>query len=539
MYLRFLLDGNDSSVLSSFGASGIPDMSDQKNVDLLMAFTDFLTDRYNDRYLGTIKGIILGSNVDSAFDRSGTESVSAYTENYFRYMTIVSGVANQIVNTIDVTIPLSNVDSYSTATFDGGCAPSDFLERICSMLDERFVSQFNFSTLIETDLLPYGLSEEVLESGKLNTVSGGGLSADKAWIFSQYINDLRTEYKNVPSSYIFLWNVRSGLSYKVLSTAYAYSYFKLMADASLSSFVVSFENEEMNNEFGSFPMISDIIKKIDTADSFNITKNQLRYLNADSWYAVISDMYNGNFNRYELIALNRINELPNNMLGSYAYVDFSYQTDTSAWFGGSHCDNLKIDYSKVSGRTLQAHFNDANLAPSEYSELYCSYEYYENFIYTPYLFMNFSIENDEQNKNELYEVKVSYASKAMVAETSVVCAPYENIELIIDLNEHIDKSMIEYIVIGVRCLSSDDSGYTLCFSSLDGYSAQFVSDELSSLIAEERLRIQNMLKDSAQGERKHINTVLLVAGGVTVAFVIGIGIFMCFKRDDTDDEELE
>jgi hypothetical protein len=48
-----------------------------------------------------------------------------------------------------------------------------------------------------------------------------------------------------------------------------------------------------------------------------------------------------------------------------------------------------------------------------------------------------------------------------------------------------------------------------------------------------------MLKDSAQGERKHINTVLRVAGGLTVASVIGIGIFMCFKRDDTDEEELE
>ena len=150
VYLRFLLDGNDTSLISSFGASGIPDMSSQQNVDLLIAFTDFLTDRYNDRYLGTVKGIILGSSVDAAFDRSGTESVGDYAENYFRYMTLASSVANQVVNTIDVTVPLSNVDSYSTSEFDGGCAPSEFLELICSMLDDRYVSQFNFSTLIET-----------------------------------------------------------------------------------------------------------------------------------------------------------------------------------------------------------------------------------------------------------------------------------------------------------------------------------------------------------------------------------------------------
>ena len=32
----------------------------RSNVDLIAAFTDFLCKRYNDRYAGTISGIILG-----------------------------------------------------------------------------------------------------------------------------------------------------------------------------------------------------------------------------------------------------------------------------------------------------------------------------------------------------------------------------------------------------------------------------------------------------------------------------------------------
>jgi hypothetical protein len=403
------------------------------------------------------------------------------------------------------------------------------------MLDDRYVSQFNFSTLIETDLLPYGLSEDVLASGKLNTVNGGDLSADKAWIFSQYITDLRTKYKNVPSSYIFLWNVQEGLSYKVLSTSYAYSYFKLLSDNLLSSFIVSFENIEENGEYDYFPLISEIVKKIDTKDSFSVTKPQLRYLNANSWYEVISDMYGGNFDLYERFNLNVIKDLPQSMLGSYAYVDFSYQTDISSWFGGSYCDNLKIDYSSVSGRSLKAHFSGDSLAPGEYSELYCAYEYHENFVYTPYLFLNFSIENDIQSKNALYEVSITFASGDAVAESSIVCSPYEDIEFIIDFNEHIDKCRIEYIVIGVKCLSGTEGGYTLCFSSLDGYSDKYVSDELSNLIAEERLRIQNMLKDSMSSDAKRVNTVLLIGGIAAVVFVMGVGIFMCFKRDESEE----
>ena len=537
VYLRFLLDGGEGSSVSLYGDSDIPDMSYQQNVDMLVAFTDFLTDRYNDRYSGTITGIILGRNIDTAFERSGANSVFDYAENYFRYMTIVSSVANQVVDRIEVTVPLSDADSYSTSDFDGKCAPSELLDILCYMMDDKYVSQFYFSTLVESDLLPYGLTDDTLTSGSLICGNEGRLSADKMSVFSKYINNLRSKYENAPSSYIFIWNVNEGLSYNVLSTAYAYSYFKLMSDDSLSSFIVSFENEEYRSIYTSFPLISEIVKKIDTAESFTITKPQLSFLKADSWYKVVSDMYGGNFNRYEIIDLKPLDELPTNMIGSYPYFDFSYHNDISAWFGGSYCDKLKIDYSDVSGRALKAHISGEFSSPSEYAQLYCAYEYHENFVFTPYLSLNFSVENDARDKYALYDVVVSYGSRNSVVSTNVVCSPYEEIEVILDLSDHIEIATAEYITISIRCLSGYSGGYTLCLASMDGYSDTYVSDELSSLIAEERLRIQNMLKNDSSSEAKSINTVLLVAGVAAVVFVIAIGIFMCFKKDDSEDEE--
>ena len=536
VYLQFLLDSSANSSVSSLGTSGIPDMSVRQNLDLICAFTDFLCERYDDRYAGSIQGIILGKDIDLNYVNSAVPTLDVYAENYIRYLTVVGNVAFERISNIDMTIPFSDVDAYSETRLELLCSPSELLELICEILDKSLSSELIFSTMIETEEIPYNISDDTLKNGGFKAEASDVLNADSIWHYSSYIASLKSKYKNVPHSYIFVWDVPFNVSYNVLSCTYAYSYFKLMADSRLSSFVVSFEDIEGNEDKSSFSMLSKLLREIDTSESFSVTAPQLELFGAESWYEVISNMYGGNFNLKKIMKFPELRELPSDILGSYAYFDFSYQTDISSWFKGAHCDSLKIDYNDVSGRSLEAHFKNDITSPSEFAELYCAYEYHENFAYTPYMAMSFSLENDSNDKSSLYEVKVSLGSKANIAETSVVCAPYEEVNLLLDFTEFNQTSMAEYIVISVRELSGRSEGYSICFASMDGYSETYLSDELSNLISEERLRIRNMLEDDSDSSEKRVSTALIITGAVIIIAVIALGIFICFKRDDEDED---
>ncbi len=525
VYLQFLLNPSQDGSVTSLGTSGVPDMSLQQNLELIAAFADFLCERYNDRYTGTVRGIILGNEIDLGYELSGDISLDKYVDNYLMYMNVVSGVARQISSKIDITIPFSNADSYSSDSYEGICAPSELLELICQRLDENFAESFIFSTLIQSDVIPYDLA-------KSSTTPEGVISADNSSLYSEYINKLRSQYKNAPHSYIFNWKVDPRLSYEVLSTSYAYSYFKLLPDPVISSFVASFESAELNGDYLSYPLIADIVKKIDTSESFKVTQSQLGYLKAESWYQVVSNMYSGSLSFKNIYDINKISEIPSDIIGSYSYFDFSYQTELSSWFGGSYCDKIGLDYNDLGVRTLMAHFTSDKLSPSEFSELYCAYEYHESFIYTPYIALNFSIENDAKDKNALYEVKISIGSNKNVSHTRVVCSPYEEIELLMDFTSINETSTAEYITISVRCISGNNGGYSLCFSSLNGYSKVYLSNDLSNLIAEERLRIRNLLEEEPILAQKRVDSSFVIIGISVVVAIIGVGIFMCFKREE-------
>ena len=535
VYLQFVM-GEERTSVSELLESGVPDMSSRQNVDLICAFTDFLCERYDDRYAGTIRGIILGSKIDKGFENSGCDNIDQYTENYARYAETVACVAREAISDIDITIPFSDTDSYSVNAVDAKSKPSELLEQICAAFDRDLASPLVFSTMIESDALPYNLSEQTLKDGELGLDASERIVADNASRYSEYLDSLRVKFDNAPHSYIFVFNAPCDISYNLLSCAYSYSYFKLMSDKNLSSFIVSFEKAEAAGDYSGLAALSPLIREIDTAESFNVTKPQLNLLGAETWYEIISDMYSGNYDLKKVLEFRTLSKLPSNILGSYSYYDFSYQTDLSSWFKGSHCDSLKIDYGEIGGRNLEAHFSNSFNSPSEYSEIYCAYEYHENFDFTPYMAVRFSIENDTQNDHTLYEVKVSFGSKNHTAETSTVCLPYEEVEMLLDFTAFNEATVAEYIVVSVRCLSGNESGYSLYLSSIDGYSDKYLSNELSSLIAEERLRIRNMLGTDSSSSESQTSVLFVVTGVVIVAAVTALGIFMCLRREELDEE---
>ena len=540
VYLQFLIKSDSSCgvvLLESDDTAeyGVPDMSSSQSVNVIAAFSDFLCERYSSAEHGTISGIILGRYSDLLYSNSRGRTVENYAENFAKYLIVVSNIARSLIPSADIVIPFSDRNSYtvdSLSSFESKCPPSALLDGICAFIDDSFLSKLAFSTLIESDSIPFGISDDTLKTKSFSTDSYMGINADNTDIYSEYIKLLKASRRNAPDNFIFLWTVPHGISGNVLSCAYSYSYFKLMANKNISSFVVSFESSESKNDFSVFPQISHCVKYIDTTDSFDVTAPQLKLLGHNNWYSVIDKMYDGDFNLRKIINPTRIYGTPSNVIGTYVYHDFSYYTSLSSWFGGSFCNSMKIDYNKISGRSLIFHFNQDRALPSEYSEIYCSYDYPENFAFTPYMELNFSIMNDNESEHALYEVFVSFGKDKVVSELTSICRSYENVTMLFDLSEFNDLSMADYIRIGIRCLSGDNGGYSLCLSSMKGYSDKYLSDELDTLIYEERLRIRETHDTSGGGSIGTMNTIMIVAGVAIVIALIGIGVFMCFKKDD-------
>lgn len=556
VYLQFTFDADGASGIVALpaksGAPAIPDMSREQNLTLISAFTEFLCDRYI-----SLSGIILGERVDEAYPGAETMTPRAYSENYAQYMLTVANVARSLEPSIDILLPLGDTNSYSGAREDNADEFSGamLLSDVCDFLDYSHVGKFAYSTLIETDSVPYGISETTLQTKEFSNSGYDGINADTASVYSDYLIALSAKYDSAPSGFIFKWTPSDETVGNVLATAYSYSYFKLMGISNIRAFVISFEAPESAGNYSAQDEISNIMKYIDTSLCFDVTAPQLELLGVSSWYSIISNMYSGKFDMRRIMQPEIYNELPEGILGSYVYYDFMYYTDLSLWSAGNFCDSLKIDHSKVSGRSLRAHFTPNLRTPTEYSEFFCDYDYPENYVFTPYLSICFSIDEDEVKraddtgetqsqsvaKKPLYEVKITMGSAQTVSELSVVCASGEKNEVIFNMAEFSTDSMAEYIKVSVRALDGSDAakGYTFSLASITGHSTVYTAGELSGLISNERLRIRDLYGNEDESTKQEKNSWMIMIGtGVTV-LVIGVGVFMCFRREDEHTEETE
>lgn len=533
VYIQFLMGEDIPDTLSIHstveGEQAIPDMSDVKTIEMLSAFTEFICERYDSKNHRNISGIIISRRIDRAC--ADPLELDAYAYNYMLYMMLISNVARLSIPNIDIVLPFSDVNSYNNSEeINEGCPPSLLIEKICSLTEKHFASKFNFSSLIESESVPYSISDTTIKNKKFALSDDTLINADNVDIYSNYLDALSGKYVNAPESFMFVWNVPDNISGNVLSAAYPYSYYKLYSVRRLSTFVVSFEMSEDKLDFSKFPELLSVMKYIDTEDSFSVTSPSLALLGAERWDLVISGIKQSDFERRTLVSLKEITSLPMDIRGEYSYFDFSNHTTVSDWFGGVGCNSVKIDYNSVlESRSLNIYFGGERKAPNEYSEIYYKYEYPENLIFTPYISMVFSINSEDSDKDALYEVKLSYASGDTVSEVSRICRGNEKTEIFLDVSSFCDISFAEYIKINVRCLSENSDGYTMSLLSMTGHSSVYYSDELSEVIAEERLRIRNENLNSDQTET---NRPFIILGVSIIVLLVGGGIFMCFKQDE-------
>ncbi|MBQ8850379.1 MAG: hypothetical protein IJ011_08630 [Clostridia bacterium] len=544
VYLQLLLPtGGQASTLLGAGTAasdayyGMPDVYDEETLSKIYTYVKFLVSRYNGYTDGQIGGIIVGKQIDVAkYNYNGGLPLNEYAEKYAFYLTVVANTARFENSDIDIVIPFSNYNSYSSSseTRVSDYSPSELLENILAELDGFFSTGFNCSTMIESGTVPLGIYEQSTEGGtetdnddlifSLLTEDKNEIGVNNISLYDQFLANLRGNYKSAPKSYIYCWQVPEGLSGNALECSYVYSYYTLISKYRISSFVVSFSDADTD----AMESIKKTVERIDTASGSDECAKLLKYFGAKSWSDIIKAYSEDDLIlRTEYPSSN--NKLSNSeWKGGFSYFNFS-TGDINGWYDASYSKGIKSDYGEGGQRVLRQTVEKTSGAA--HSDMFCLYEYDENLIYTPALKFEMQVTDGETSSGAVYEITVTVGTEGSSVSKSQIVRSGELFEIWLDAESYGKEHKASYIKVSTRSISGDAGEYSVWIYDVVGYSRVYDSEQLSLLINEERRSIRNQSLE-ADSEANDGIIYWIVFSIVIVAIFVGGIMVMVIRRDD-------
>lgn len=533
VYLQMLLPASESNMTMAHGIItdaqfDMPDLYDEDILTKICACTEFLSQRYQDYQSGTICGMILGKQVNnSSVNYCENFSLAQYAERYAFYLLVVANSARLYQSDLDIVVPFGNIgaDSESSnATTDSRYLPRELLETILTYLNETVTGSTSFNLLIESSENPLKAIESESEHFSEQTDSlschAGNLST-----FMNYLQSLENRFSVFPQHVIYLWTVPNELNGKALACNYLYSYFRLLQENQISSFVVSFEDSEtpQNNPLAE---LSNILRYIDTAERKTVTQAFLSDFEESerTWLSEAIERQDGIF--YTPYRQGNTVLSERDWLGTFSYMDFT-SGNVGDWFCGNSCKEIKADYGTDEKRALHAVMKPSE--PTEISELIGLFEYPENYIYTPFIRLTMEISDLSKSTASLYEVVVTLGNAQAQFTSEYIVHGNEETQIWLDLSEYNPNHLTDYIKIDIRMLSGNAEEYSLWFYGGTGYSTEYSSDELAELIALERLKIREQTLNAEINDSNR-NLQWMVFGILTAVTIIGIGGYLLFQK---------
>ena len=506
----------------------MPDVYNGDVVFKLNAYISFLTTRYSEYCDGKVGGMIIGKKIDT-FENNycSLTDIRQYAEKYSYYVTVVANTARFINADMDIVVPFGNFNSYSKkiTDVDNAIPPSELLQAVTESLDNSFISDFKYSTMIESDMTPikfetsgeehYYFPADSLRIG-INSISE----------YTVFVDKLQKNYQCAPQGILYLWQITDDVLGNELALAYAYGYYKLYNSPEISAFAVSFDN-----------LLSDaientkkLIQQIDTASGATETQSLLELINVSSWSELIGEFDISTTVLRDVYASNDSGYPTTEWRGCFSYFDFS-SGDTGYWRGASNTVILKTDREENEKRALRHVISKP--VGAAHSDLLCMYEYNENFIYTPALKFDLKIDDGEENKGGVYEIIVTVGTRGSLVEKKYTVVSGENYELWLDLSEFNVNNSASYIKISTRSITGKAREYSLWLYGISGFSAEHDNETLAALIEAERLKIRGLLSDEDQSNID--NTIYWILFAIVLIVVLGASVaFIILRRDDSD-----
>ena len=531
IYLQLLSKGDTKSAAEY----DIPDVFSFSVIKEIYSYCDFLSNRYSSYKNGVIDGVILGKNLDDTQkynnNRYGDEEKYTYALALFG---VVAGVAiRKNIPSADVSYSFTNANTYGDEySEEQGFGSSRMIEAISEYLDGFYSEGFDFSITLESSHAPLSISNDMLPDGIDigKEYEEKHINEQNAGVFSSFLSSLGKKYSSAPKSFMYVWNVDSELRGNALSCAYTYLYYKFFSQKKLSAFVIGF-----NDNQSAFDDVVNILKYIDTDKGAEVTEPLLVFFGKNSWKSIITDFKFSKFATRSQNSLEIISNTPQETLGEFLYFDFSESQNYSSWFAGRGFGSISIDYHKDIGRSLCAKFSPDDLGSLEYAYLFNSYEYPENFTYTPYLTLSLAIE-DNDDMPDLFEVRVAFENSGNIYEASQMVRTGESTSILLDVSSFSKKYIAENIRISVRPMSGALGEYKLFISSLKGESTELNDAELKTRIDEERLKIRDSLAETEEKKDKNIDFLIVILLFIAIIFSVGLPLFIRKIGYDEDNE---
>ena len=534
VYLQLLMPteietGENSNI--GYESYMMPDVYDAETLSTVYTYVKFLVSRYRGYVDGQIGGIIVGKQIDKRqYNSSDIVGSDEYAEKYALYVSVVAAAARLENPDMDIVVPFSDLDCYEIAAEipRGDHLPSNIIEKISSVFDRYYSDGLDFSIMIESGAMPVSLVDNDGEyDGKYSVIGANSdlsLGITELYRLNSYLQSIERIYRSAPSSYIFYWNVPDSAQGDILECSYAYIYYSLLKNSRSSSFVISFDD----GNFDSFDAIRKTVGLIDTAAGVSQCEGLLNLFGVNSWNDIVEDYSTEG-------AVVRTEYLSDNVTpmqdpkGSFAYFDFS-TGDLSDWYGGTYSKSIKADYGEGGYRVLRQTVGRA--IRGAHSDLFCIYEYDENFIYTPLICLKMKISDGEVSSGALYEVTVTVGTKNSFVSRTQTVSSGQSFDMWLDVGEYAQNNMTSYIKISTRSITGETDEYSLWVNDISGYSSKYDSEELNKLISEARHNIRNQTQNN-DGIGSDSVVYWIVFAIILVAVVIGGVLMIVLRRDDT------
>ncbi len=521
VYLQLLLSvgRNDLSVANGaqMGASyDMPNVYVEDVLAKICASAEFLAERFGSYQNGILSGVIVGNSVDEPMmNYCGSLSLERYAEMYSLYLLAVASCIRAYHPAADVVIPFGNTDVYtSEESFGGTYSPALLLEQILKNLEDGLADPFACSTMV----LCHAEQE-----------SDTGLSPDRIEGYSSYLARLRSVFSCAPTHYAVRWDVPLDMGSTALCANYAYSYYRLFRDPSLSSFVVSFSACEASGS-NRLTELKQVLRWIDTKEGLSVTSSLVSHFGKKTWDELIPDVFRTDYEaQIPLIA--EVGSATNSpRTGSFSYFDFP-GGHIEEWFAGSSCAGIKTEYGQEGKRVLRG-----TLTPVQgdaYGEILCLYDFPENFGHTPDLTFRMALAEESGDAGGLYQVMITMGNDRYrsVSQTILEGADIQSVN--VSLKNFPAGQNVNYIKISIRQLEGEAKELSFRLYDVVGYSEHLSSEELADRIDADRRAIRN-LEDTDEGPE--VESRWWIVGILLFVVSVMIGIFACFRREDASEE---
>ena len=534
VYLQLLMPKTDE--LGAVIGYEMPDVYKEEALSLLYTYVRFLSSRYKEFVDGRIGGFIVGKQIDKEiYNWHKVSSIDQYAEKYAFYVSVVANTARLENPQLDIVVPFSDLDCYNSSvdTAVSDYLPTVLIEKLAYIFDRDFSDGLKFNIMIESDAsiidspVPDDIEQDTEKSEKKYRVISDSKDIDlqisELSRLNTFLSKMDKKYRSAPSKYIFLWNIPKNTQGYLLECSYAYSYYSLIKNNRVSSYVISFSENDFKNMDGA----NDTVRRIDTKDGAAQCKPLLKFFGIKSWSEIVKS--------YDSSSAVIRNEYKSDKIaasgsykGSFPYFDFS-TGELSDWYGGAYSKSIKADYGEGGQRVLRQLVERPS--GSAHSDLLCIYEYNENYSYTPAIAMKMKITDGDASSGAIYEITVTMGKGPDTVSEKKTVRSGEIFELWMDVSAFSKKNMADYLKISTRCITGELNEYSLWVYDISGYSTAHSNEKLDELISNARRDIRDQLH---KNENTNDDSIVywIVFSIILAAAVIGGIIVIVLRRDD-------